>query len=49
MSLDGQYGRYNEQNTYILSITNLNPGHGGGEIWPRMQALASHKVRFGHI
>ena len=47
--LDGDYDWYNEQNSYILSITNLDPGCGGGEFWQRMQALAPHKVGFGHI
>ena len=49
MILDGQYHRYNEQNAYILSIANFDPGCGGGELWQRMQALEFHKLRFEHI
>ena len=33
MTLDGQYDRNNEQNTYVLLIANLNPGHGRSEFW----------------
>ena len=47
--LDSHYDRYNEQNTYILSIANLDSVCGGGELWQRMQALAFQKIRFGHI
>ena len=49
VTLNSHYDRYDKQNTYLLSIGNLNSGCGGGEFWQRMQTLASHKVRFGHI
>ena len=29
--LDGYYDMYDEQNTYILSVANLDSGCGGGE------------------